>query len=80
MRAPRDIIKHVSIAVAKGKRRCHRTRDHTIAPGHQCLVIIDGAYKGSKNYCTACGRDILGAAERKLAALRSGLGLPFEKE
>lgn len=79
MRAPRDIIKHVCIEVAKGKRRCHRNREHAIVLGDRCIVVVDGAYKGSKNYCVACGLDILRAAEGKLALLRGDLGMAQQR-
>jgi len=66
VRAPRDILKHVSIEVAKGNRKCHRNRGHRIARGETCVVVQEASFGGSKNYCVLCGPDILDAAKKKL--------------
>lgn len=74
MRAPRDILKHVSVEVALAKRICHRDRkNHAIAKGQKCLVISEGSYGGSKNYCVACGVEILAAAGARCTGLRNQL-------
>ena len=73
MRAPRDIIKHVDIEVAKDGRKCHRTRAHRVARGEKCLVIQEGAFSGSKNYCVSCGLEIVAAAQARLISLRVAL-------
>jgi len=73
MRAPRDIIKHVGTETAQRKRRCHRNKDHLIAAGDVCIVVRDGAFNGSKNYCVLCASEILAAAQCKLESLRSEL-------
>lgn len=75
MKAPRDIVKHVSVENAKAKRKCHRTKAHNIAKGEVCIVIKDGAFGASKNYCLSCAIEILDAASRRLLALRGELGL-----
>jgi hypothetical protein len=73
MKPPRDIIKHVDIETAQRKRNCSRSRKHEIIGGDICIVIQEGAFSGSKNYCVECGLEILKAAEVRLASLRSTL-------
>lgn len=79
MKAPRDILKHVSIEVAKAKRKCYRTGKHTIVKGEVCIVIQEGNFGGSKNYCISCAREILEAAGTKLDSLHAGLGSISER-
>jgi hypothetical protein len=74
VKAPRDILKHVSVEIAKARRKCYRDRSHQIAKGERCLVIREGSFGGSKNYCSVCAAAILTAAESKQAALRRGIG------
>ena len=75
MRAPRDILKHVTVEVALAKRICRRDRkNHAITKGQRCLVISEGNYGGSKSYCVGCGIEILAAANTRCAALGSELG------
>jgi hypothetical protein len=73
MRAPRDILKHVSIEVAKAKRKCYRNRQHSITKGTLCVVVEESSFRGSKNYCIVCSQEILEAAELKVLTLRSSL-------
>jgi len=73
MRAPRDILKHVTIEAAKGRRKCHRDKNHSIAKGELCVVIHESNFGGSKNYCVVCSQDILNAAGNKLSSLNSEL-------
>jgi hypothetical protein len=39
------------------------------------LVIKEGSFAGSKNYCTTCAAAILSAAEAKHAALKRDVGI-----
>lgn len=72
----REVLGHVSVETAKGKRICHRNRQsHSIAKGEACLVIREPASGGSKNYCGACAAAILDRAIRDLSALRRAIGL-----
>lgn len=72
----REIIGHVSVVTAKGRRICHRNRrSHSIAKGEQCLVIREPSSSGSKNYCAVCAAAILDRATRDLSALRKALSL-----
>jgi hypothetical protein len=73
MRAPRDIIKHVCVETAKARRKCHRDKAHRIAMGEKCVVIRDGSFGASKNYCVPCAREILDAASERIGALRNHL-------
>lgn len=74
MRAPRDIVKHVSVEIAKAKRKCHRSKQHRIAMGETCVVIKEGSFGSSKNYCAVCAIEILNAADQRLLGLRQELG------
>lgn len=69
MAAVRDIITHVEVEVALGKRICHRNRkQHSVAAGQKCLAVHehDG---GRKNYCLPCALEILTKAKAKLLTL-----------
>lgn len=70
----REILGHVSVETAKGKRICHRNRRaHSIAKGEPCLVIREPASGGSKNYCVSCAAAILKCAEADLKRLHQHL-------
>lgn len=73
MRAPRDILKHVQVETAARKRKCHRNKKHFVSKGEPCLVIKEGAFAGSKNYCVECAMEIINAANSKLLSLDGGL-------
>jgi len=73
MRAPRDILKHVCVEIAKAKRKCYRDQKHRIAKGERCLVIKEEGLGGSKNYCVTCAGHILNACEAKHSSLRQQL-------
>lgn len=55
----RRIIKHVSVEVARGTRRCRRNREHSIRAGEFCLSIRDDGTPFSRNYCATCAEAIL---------------------
>lgn len=55
----RQILKHVSVEVAKGKRHCRRNREHCIEPGQACLVIRDDGGPYTRQYCAECAEAIL---------------------
>jgi hypothetical protein len=69
MGAVRDIITHVEVEIALGKRICHHNRRHHSVPaGHKCLAVHD--HDGSrKNYCLPCALEILAKAKTKLFTL-----------
>ncbi|HJP93590.1 MAG TPA: hypothetical protein VJ875_16645 [Pyrinomonadaceae bacterium] len=69
MRAPRDILKHVSVEAAKAKRKCYRNNKHSIIKGELCVVVQESNFGGSKNYCIICSEDILNAAANKVRSL-----------
>ena len=69
MAAFRDIITHVEIQVASGKRICHHNRrQHSVQTGNKCLAIHDHD-GGRKNYCLACATEILAKAKIKILAM-----------
>ncbi|MCB9610424.1 MAG: hypothetical protein H6716_27800 [Polyangiaceae bacterium] len=75
----RDVLGHVSVETAKGKRVCHRNRrSHSILQGEVCLVIRDPASGGSKNYCAPCAAAIVERAAAQLRGLQQALGLLSE--
>jgi hypothetical protein len=66
----RDILNHVTVETAARQRICHRNRaEHAIQKGELCLVILDPATRGSKNYCSECAKPILDAAKLRLSQL-----------
>lgn len=66
MPAVRRILGHVSIEIAKAKRKCHRNpKKHKICRGEACLVVQDGNGNG-KNYCSDCAPAILQLAQADL--------------
>jgi hypothetical protein len=69
----RQILKHVNVEVAKGKRRCRRNRVHTILAGEPCLVIRDDAGPYSRNYCRECALPILKLCAADLRRFRDVL-------
>lgn len=75
MAKTRDLLVHVSVEVAVKKRRCHRNREHAVIAGKSCLLVKERSGLGSKNYCEKCAREILEAANRKLARLNQELGI-----
>ena len=71
----RQILKHVSIDIAKGKRRCRRNGQHIIEPGEHCLQIRDEGSPYCRNYCKNCATPILQLCANQLAVFQSSLGL-----
>jgi hypothetical protein len=71
----RDILVHVSVEAAKGKRKCHRTRSRTIEKGEQCLVIKTGPMNTPYSYSSENARQILDSAWTKLGGLYADLNL-----
>jgi hypothetical protein len=73
MAAVRDIITHVEVEIALGKRICHRNRkQHSVQKGQKSLAIHDHD-GGRKNYCLPCAMDILAAAKLKLLTLEQDI-------
>lgn len=73
MRVPRDVLKHLCVETAKAKRKCHRNKGHRIVTQDLCLVISDGPFGASKNYCIPCAMEILDAAALRVESLRNEL-------
>ncbi len=69
----RQILKHVSVEIAKGSRRCRRNRNHAILAGEPCLVIRDDAGPWSRNYCRECALPILKLCAADLRGFRDVL-------
>ena len=75
----RDVLVHVSVEMAKAKRKCHRKPEqHSMQKGEVCLVIKDSATGGSKNYCPECAEPILNAAKTRIAELENALASGLE--
>lgn len=74
----RDVLGHVVVEDARGRRICHRnSKGHSIERGESCLVISDENGR-AKNYCVVCAKDILKKASEKLTGLATGLRLPVK--
>jgi hypothetical protein len=68
MAAVKNILKHVSTEIAGRKRRCYRSKNHSIVKGDTCLVVKDAPQKET-TYCAVCAADILAKADEVLAEL-----------
>lgn len=59
MPAVRSVLKHVTVEVSKGRRKCGRKKnEHVIAKGETFLRVREEG-QGYSNYCVACAPDIL---------------------
>jgi hypothetical protein len=70
----RDILVHVEVETAAAKRKCHRTKKHSIAKGDVCLVVRAGPFNASKNYCRECASEILRHLDERVTEIRNRLG------
>jgi glycosyltransferase A (GT-A) superfamily protein (DUF2064 family) len=69
MPAIKDILKHVRVEQARGKRTCSRHRKtHVISKGDLCLVVQNG--QDEPNYCIECAAEILRLAQENLNTLQ----------
>ena len=73
----RNILIHVGVERAKGRRKCYRNQDHRISQGEWCLVVRTGPTKSKHNYCRHCAQEILDLAEKRLAEVRGDLALRY---
>lgn len=72
MPAVKNVLRHLSVEVAKRKRQCWRNRsEHVILKGDRCLVIHEG--QECANYCIPCAKEILAVANGMLLTLDSEL-------
>ncbi len=53
--------------------QCHGNRKHQIGSRERCVVIQEGGFSGSKNYCITCARALIIAADVRLKSLSSEL-------
>ncbi len=68
MPAVKNVLKHVRVERAKGRRICERNRQtHVIKRGDLCLVVQNG--QDAPNYCVECGTEILSLAQTTLEVL-----------
>jgi hypothetical protein len=73
MAAVRDIVTHVEIQVASGKRICHHNRrQHSVPSGSKCLAVHDHD-GGRKNYCLPCALEILAKARVKILVMEQDI-------
>ena len=71
----REVIGHVTVEVAKRKRKCTRMpKKHSILQGETCLVIKGGTYNAPQSYCKECGLEIISVAEAAIQDFLSALG------
>ena len=70
----RQVLNGVTVESAQRRRICyHNRKKHSIDRGDLCLVIKDSSGNAKKNYCGACGLEILDRAADDLASLRREL-------
>jgi hypothetical protein len=72
----RDIVIHVSSDVASRKRKCHRSKKHSIPGSYLFLSVRESNGLGSKNYCSVCANEILSQAIKKLQDIQAKLNSP----
>jgi hypothetical protein len=71
----RDLLVHVSVEAAKGKRKCHRTRTRTIEKGERCLVVKSGPMNAPYSYSSENAKQMLDGGWQKLCRLYAELDL-----
>ncbi len=70
----RDILGHVKVEVAEGRRKCHHSRSkHSIPKGTAHLAVKGGPFGARNNYCPECARPMLELAKRRLSELEAKL-------
>lgn len=69
----RQMLKHVHVESAKGRRACRRNRNHLIARGSPCLVIRDDGAPFTRTYCQDCALPILKRCAADLRLFRDTL-------
>jgi hypothetical protein len=70
----RQLFNDVTVEVAKRQRICsHNRNGHKILKDECCLVIKNADGAGYKNYCVACGTEILHRASEDLQKLSGRL-------
>lgn len=70
----RNIVKSFKIEVAKGKRKCHASPKHEIAPG-EAHFVYETSPMVRANICKQCAPAIFDVAGQHLAKVRSALGV-----
>ena len=69
----RDVLVHVCVETAKGRRKCYRNKKHSIQKNEQCLVVKTGSIGSKHNYCRECAQKILDRAGDRLAEIVDAL-------
>jgi hypothetical protein len=69
----RNVLNHLYVETAVGRRKCHTNSKHSIEPGDTHLAQETAT--GRHNICLACAGKVLDVAEQELADLRSELGV-----
>ena len=70
----RDVLGHVKIEIAMGKRKCHHSRGkHFILKNSAHLAVQEGSFGARKNYCSECAKQILDHAKARLAEMEAAL-------
>lgn len=76
----RQILKHVRVEYAKGRRRCRRNRAHLIQRAEPCLIIRDDGAPFTRTYCRDCALPILKQCANDLRQFRDTLYGPPASE
>ena len=62
------LLRHATVELAAGKRKCHRDKKHSIREGERFLHVRTGTFE-RKNYCATCARPMLEVAGKDLVVL-----------
>lgn len=69
----RNVLNHLYVETAVGKRKCHTNSKHTIEPGE--VHLAQDTATGRQNICLICAGKVLDVAEQELADIRAELGV-----
>jgi len=73
----RDVLSHVAVSTAKGRRRCFRNPAHIIKAGDQVLTIKIGPDNSKHSYCSKCAQKILVTVTNRLHDITETLDQSF---
>lgn len=73
----RNVLRHLSVEIAVGKRTCHANKKHVIEPGETHLAVEE--FQGRENICLRCAPAVLKVAQDHFEMVANRLfpgGLP----
>lgn len=74
MAAPKNLLKTLTIDIAKARHRCKHSAKHVIAKGDQRMTVKVG--RKQERYCVDCAQQFIGNAIAQLQQVLSELDVP----